>query len=418
MSNNVKLAVLGSNKLVTTINSIVTEIFTGLSPSKIIILKEKTVEEDNELSGKMRELKEVLRYLNVNCEIEVKEIPAGFETWIKEVGKMDFDVIDITPGRKYMAIASYFSSKHSRYTYIKDESKGYRIFGFIPFEEVEVWDLVKRQKIPLKPVNCEAEGDSKLNSEALTSLYNILSMHGEIGVKVKDEVNMERVMKVDEIDEEAKPCYLRSGIWIYKEERELAKVISDQGGNLKLAFDTNMYVNLGRRIKDFGNVIPLESVYNELDRKVKLIQKNSLVKDKVFLLGMESYNEIHNVRPRRVGKQGGDVGILEEIKEVRKEAGNLIFVTGDKTLAEKARVSNTIVMEFKEVERTKEKTRIGEFLECLSRLYKVYLTLNDEEVVEIKYSASLGITPHTSVKTLKRGLSYAKLLEGLSKLIN
>jgi len=79
MSNNVKLAVLGSNKLVTTINSIVTEIFTGLSPSKIIILKEKTVEEDNELSGKMRELKEVLRYLNVNCEIEVKEIPAGFE---------------------------------------------------------------------------------------------------------------------------------------------------------------------------------------------------------------------------------------------------------------------------------------------------------------------------------------------------
>jgi hypothetical protein len=41
MSNNVKLAVLGSNKLVTTINSIVTEIFTGLSPSKIIILKEK-----------------------------------------------------------------------------------------------------------------------------------------------------------------------------------------------------------------------------------------------------------------------------------------------------------------------------------------------------------------------------------------
>ena len=81
------LATLGSNKLVTTLDAIMTEIFTGIRPDKILILSEEA--RDLDLTG-------VMKSFRINAETKVLELGVGINNWREKVKDISIDVADIT----------------------------------------------------------------------------------------------------------------------------------------------------------------------------------------------------------------------------------------------------------------------------------------------------------------------------------
>jgi len=131
-----ELAVLGSNKLVTTTNVIFTEIFTGIFPDKISILSQDSS------NVNFASLKKALKILGIDAEIENKIIGEEFKKWTEFMETYTPDVLDITPGRKIMALSSIYSkSKEIIHVYLKEEEKGYGIFGWVPFTELKVYNI-------------------------------------------------------------------------------------------------------------------------------------------------------------------------------------------------------------------------------------------------------------------------------------
>lgn len=165
-----KLAVLGSNKLVTTTNALLSEIFTGLIQDHVTILSEERPEKDYSY------MKDLVFLFDVEPAIELRKVGRGIGAWRNEASSLAVDVADVTPGRKYTAIALYVYSKASevRYFHVEDERSGYRVFGYIPFQQVEVYNLRSGGKIPFDPpeVKGGAELTSLLSLDSLRAFLN------------------------------------------------------------------------------------------------------------------------------------------------------------------------------------------------------------------------------------------------------
>jgi len=223
------LATLGSDKSVTTINAIMTELLTDIKPRKVIILRETPSNKD------IRDgLRKALSYLGIEAEIQEKVIGEGVTNWRVKVSEKDVDVFDITPGRKYMALVSaeYSKAKEVRYIYLKNESEGYRIFGYVPFQKLKIFNMRTGEEIKLSqpPITKTLDSKSRLDIESLTALYNILSLHGNVKVKVG-----ERYVEEEE-DEFIELCKSRAGVIVYEEEEEIVKA-----EDAFFLADTNVY---------------------------------------------------------------------------------------------------------------------------------------------------------------------------------
>jgi hypothetical protein len=392
-----ELGVLGSNKLVTTTNAIFTEIFTGIVPDKIVILSQDSH------NINFTRLKEALRILGVNAEIEQKTVGEEFEQWTKFMENYSPDVLDITPGRKIMALSSIYSrAKEIRYIYLRREENGYRIFGWVPFSELKVYNIRTRDSITFRPPKTVNSGKVTLNIEGLTSLYNILSLNGEIEINTdyKDE-------------EEDKICKIRSGILKFEEEDQIGEKI--KGGD-KIALDTNVYIKVGHRLGKYkNNIIPLRKVYDELESNAAGSRPDD--RTKKFLLGLSSYRYIHNnsIPPQSNVKKGGDEGIIEEIKEKSRDIGNKWFVTEDNLEYEKANLRGINSIHLKTLRKNMENNVMGSYIQCLSIFSKVRISIKGEEVIDVDHgSPSDGTATVTSIE----GFNYAEVISKIQEFLN
>jgi len=218
------LATLGSSKLVTTLDAIMTELFTGIKPDRILILSEEARELD---------LTNITKPFGINAETKVLELGVGINSWREKVRDISMDVADITPGRKYMAVAvlNYSQAEEVRYAYLREEDKGYHIFGYVPLQEITVFDVRKGTSIPYEPPKTIPNLPEKVNIgvESLKALVNLYSLLGEVDY--------------DQDFEEL--CKLRSGGVRFKEEEKIREYVKK--GYFFLA-DVNAYVNLGDRL--------------------------------------------------------------------------------------------------------------------------------------------------------------------------
>ena len=418
-----KLATLGSNKSVTTINAIMTELLTDIKPSEIYVYRESETKEP--LYG----LKDVLKMLGISSEIHEKVIGEGVTPWREKISQDSIDIFDITPGRKYMALisANYSHAGEVRYVYVKEEeNQGYKIFGYVPFEKLKIFRINDGKEIGINPPPYtigSLDKEAILDVDSLTALYNILKLHGEVKLKIGFDY-------VDDMDDEfIKICEIRSGRLRYKEEEKIKEYLK-----LDTIFvaDTNVYINLGNRIrklfyekeKGFA-LIPSASVYNELEEKLESTQKgdNKLV---VFRLGMDTYKSVHRslipeVEKTEAGekRKSGDVTLKEEAERLKGALPhNVMIVTGDKGIFISSHSVKTL--QLKELYSSKDYD-IGEFLYCLSfsEYYyegrkKLKIELNEEgkEVVEITTNEDYKVR----VRTLDPKYNYAKVLESLREL--
>jgi hypothetical protein len=304
------LATLGSNKLVTTLDSIMTELFTGIKPDKILILSEEARELD---------LTNITKPFGINAETKVLKLGVGINEWREKVKDISMDVADITPGRKYMAIAvlNYSQAEEVRYAYLREEAKGYHIFGYVPLQEITVFDVRRGTSVPYEPPKTIPNLPEKVNIgvESLKALVNLYSLLGEVDY--------------DQDFEEL--CKLRSGGVRFKEEEKVREYV--RKGYFFLA-DVNAYVNLGERLAEITwdrengpRLLPSRSTYNELLRLTKSTQKGE---DPKFFLAMSSYRRIHKQIPVSQFSRGSDVALIEEAKALKRELpAPLAVITSD-----------------------------------------------------------------------------------------
>jgi len=399
------LGVLGSDKLVTTTNAILTEIFTGIRPiDKIIILSEEKTKRD------YTKLKEIVKVIGINSEIEEIELGKGLKSWREKLKNVDIDVADITPGRKYMAysIIAYSKAKEVRYVYIKEESKGYHIFGYIPFNEMEVVNMRTGEKINFDPPQTikGLPNDNELSTTATDALINIYSLLGKVTIE-----NHYREIQEFEIsdpkDENEELCLLRSGFLRYKEEDEIKN--EAQKGSFFIA-DTNTYIKIGPRLKFLTyskigyRLLASRATYNELQNKTSSTQKDEKLYR--FYMGMESYRSSHTP-PISEDRRFGDTNLLEESKRLKSELPDkLVLITADVMLANSARSKGVSTILLRNV--NKGKGDIGVYLNCVKYFTQNSIMVEGKKVAEIpkvrEYEEKIR------VKTIKEELNYPFLL--------
>ena len=357
------LATLGSNKLVTTLDAIMTELFTGIKPDKILILRE-----DNNIT--QLNLLPVLETLGLKSEVEVKVLGEGIKNWREGLKGVNIDIADITPGRKYMAVAvlNYSNAKEIRYAYLKEEDRGYHIFGYVPLSEITVYNIRTGEPIKyeaLKTVKGEKEVTLRVDSlQALLNLYRLLG-------NVEFDYNVS--------PEEEEMCEFRAGFKRFAEEEEIRKLVDDY---LFLA-DTNVYIKLGDRIRGLtwskekgARLLPSKVVYNELLGHTNSTQKGN--EDLKFHLAMGSFRRIHKQLPVSEVRKGGDVGIIEEAKALKKELPDgLAIITADEKLSIAAQSQG--VKSIYLHKKVNGKGYESEFLYCLSAYSRVSILVNGEE---------------------------------------
>lgn len=417
-----KLAVLGSDKLVTTMNAILTEIFTGELPDEIHVLFEDKPKTD------INKIVDIVSLFKKGIKVVPNIIGEGISRWREKVSKLDIDIADVTPGRKYMAVAvySYSKAKEVRYVYIKNEREGYRVFGYIPFSEVSVTELRTGNNIPLKPVNVlnkDPNVINKLSPDSVRALINLHSLQGDVKIRIdSDELKPEEL--IDYVYEnssrnleEYRICGLRSGILRFKEENEIKEYA--KRGYVILA-DTNVYINLGMRLreltysKEFGSMLlPTKAIYNELQNKTISTQKDkSLMK---FYLANMSFKKLHPPPVPTDFKGIGDVALINEAKALKSELlYNIAIVTSDSGVMHSASVQVTkdIVGLHDIIKGDLE--GIGEFLYCLSFYKKRIEILVNNKVTATIYGQDI-ISDKVEVKD---NTGYALLLEKEEEFLN
>lgn len=420
------LGTLGSDKSVTPLNAIMTEIFTGLKPTKIKIYRETPPIKQNVTSS----IEKALNYLGLKTEVTEEIVGEGVKVWRERMGSVNVDVFDVTPGRKYMAYiaANYSSSNEVRYIYIRNENEGYKVFGYIPFNNITVFDLRTGNEIKIdKPPLTNDKEPSLLDAESLTALVNILKLHGDDKDSVKIKIGDR---DVDEIEDDfIKLCETRSGKITYREEDELRKLM--QQDYFFLA-DTNVYINLGNRLKKLLydknkglTLLASISTYRELKDKLNSTQKTEeLIR---FRLGMLTFKNIHWSVISQLEDKGkfGDVKIKEEVRMVKSVIpNNVALITGDRGIV----ISST---DFKTISlrntRRLDQFDVGEFLLCLSFsdvYYKfkkevgdrnLYIELNGKNVTKLTFDTD---NEKVLVTPLDGKYNYGKVLEVLSEAIH
>ncbi|BCU69806.1 hypothetical protein [Stygiolobus caldivivus] len=392
------LATLGSNKLVTTVDAIMTEIFTGVRPDKVLVLSEEP---------RIVELGEVFKAFGLDPQTEVKALGVGVKEWREKLKEIDIDVADITPGRKYMAVSvlNYSNAKEVRYAYLREEGEGYRVFGYVPLKEITVYNVRTGEVVPFEPpktVNGLPK-KAEIGVESLRALYNLYSQLGDVDY--------------DEIGDEDKDrmCKFRAGFLKFKEEEEVRKLVSQ--GYFLLA-DTNVYITLGERLgrlcwnKELGfRLLASRSTYGELLNYTKTTQKGE---DPKFFLGMSAYRHIHRQPP--VGQVGGsDVKFIEEAKALKKEIPDpLAVITRDqgvKRSADSQGVKAVLLSETKKGEGD-----IGQLLFCESFYRDVEIRVNGElfaKVLKSKFPEERKV----EVEVMKAEYNYPYVLSKLEEVL-
>ncbi|AHC51994.1 hypothetical protein SUSAZ_08660 [Sulfolobus acidocaldarius SUSAZ] len=424
-----KLAVLGSDKLVTTANAVLTEIFTGVIPDEIVILSE------DHPSKSVEGIKELVSYFGVTPTVRTEVIGEGIEKWRQKVSEIEVDVTDITPGRKYMAtsVYAYSKAKHVRYVYVKNESSGYRVFGYIPFNEIKVFDMRSGETVEWDPpmIARSHEKSVYLTNESLNALINIYSLLGKVKISLnRDSYTIEELVKYvhDSNDEEISICGFRSGFLRYREEKDLKENV--EKGYFTVA-DTNVYIRLGFRLryltysKTYGRrLLPSKATYNELNNKVTSTQKDKSIFK--FNLAMATFNKLHPP-PISVGNLGsGDIPLVKETVTLKSYLPeSVVLVTADSSVNRLASSSNIKTVYLNIVEKARSGD-IGEFLHCLSfyvdhnfEIKEIGIEVNDKIAMKIKKQDANKVLSEglTEVQVVSENLNYASLLQTEEKLI-
>jgi hypothetical protein len=389
------LATLGSNKLVTTLDAIMTELFTGIRPDKILILSEEARELD---------LTKIMKSFGINAETKVLELGVGINNWREKVKDISIDVADITPGRKYMAIAvlNYSQAKEVRYAYLKEEGKGYHIFGYVPLQEITVYDVRKGTSVSYDPPKTVPNLPKKVDIEveSLKALVNLYSLLG----------------KVDYDEDFEELCKLRSGDIRFKEEEEIRRYVKK--GYFFLA-DVNVYVNLGERLakitwaKEIGpRLLASRSTYNELLRLTRSPQKGE---DPKFYLAMSSYRRIHKQVPVSESSRGSDVALIDEAKALKKELpAPLAVISGDLGVRRVGMSQGVEVILLHD--KVKGQRDVGELLFCESFYKNIEISVNGEPFARILKS-NFPDKRKVTVETLKAEYNYAYVLSELEEIM-
>jgi hypothetical protein len=389
------LATLGSNKLVTTLDAIMTELFTGIRPDEILILSEEARELD---------LTNIMKSFGINAETKVLELGVGINSWREKVKDISIDVADITPGRKYMAIAvlNYSQAKEVRYAYLKEEVKGYHIFGYVPLQEITVFDVRKGTSVSYDPPKTVPNLPKKveIEVESLKALVNLYSLLG----------------KVDYDEDFDELCKLRSGGVRFKEEEKIREYVKK--GYFFLA-DVNVYVNLGERLAEITwdrengpRLLASRSTYNELLRLTKSTQKGS---DPKFFLAMSSYRRIHKQIPVSEFNRGSDVALIEEAKALKKELpAPLAVISGDMGVRRSGMSQGVEVILLHD--RMKGQPDVGELLYCGSFYRDIEISVDGVPFAKVLKS-DFPDEKKVTVETLKSEYNYAYVLSQLEEIM-
>ena len=395
---------MGSDKLVTPTNAVLTEVFTGVKPDKVIVLAEEQPRAD------VTRLAEVLDVLGINAEIAVKVIGTGVKAWREGVTDLDLDMVDVTPGRKYMAYAvlAYSRARDVRYVYLKEESKGYHMFGYVPFDEVKVYDMRTGEEVPFDPP--KTRGDlpkkSNLTPEGLTSLVNLYSLLGKVEVSTEPDPSV----KEDIYEEGERLCKIRAGFLRFEEENQIRKLAESS----YFIADTNVYIVLGTRIarlvwanRSF-RLLPSKSVYKELSAKTESTQKDEFpVK---FYLGMQAFRELHPKLPE-IDRRFGDIALLHEVKALKSDfPENIVLITGDKGLVNAARSQGVKCVHLSKLVKS-EDGDWGEYISCMRFFANVKVTVDGREAAVVRRTTDLE--QYTEVEAVDLNHNYPKVVDKL-----
>ena len=402
------LGVLGSDKLVTPTNALLTEVFTGVKPDKVVILAEEQPKAD--VTG----LRDVLSVFGLNPEVSVKVLGTGVKAWRDGLRDVELDLADVTPGRKYMAYAvlAYSRARDVRYVYLKEESKGYHMFGYVPFDEVTVYDMRTGEEVPFDPPRTRGDfpRKSSLTPEGLTSLVNLYSLLGKVEVSTEPDPGV----KEDIYEEGERLCKTRAGFLRFREEEEIRKLAESS----YFIADTNVYINLGSRISRLVwanrsfRLLPSRSVYRELSAKTESTQKDEFpVK---FHLGMQAFRALHPKLPE-VDRRFGDIALLHEVKALKSDfPENIVLITGDKGLVNAARSQGVKSVHLsKLVER--DDGDWGEYISCMRFFANVKVTVDGREVAVVRRTTD--VKPYTEVEAVDLDFNYPKLVEKLEEFL-
>ncbi|BFH74166.1 PIN domain-containing protein [Sulfurisphaera javensis] len=390
------LATLGSNKLVTTTNAILTEVFTGLKPDEIVILAEEQSKRD------YSKIAEILKVLGINAKVTEKIMGRGIEEWRNKLKDLKIDVADITPGRKYMALAVYtYSNAHEiRYIYLEKEEEGYRIFGYAPFTDVRIYDLRNSSLISYDPPQTIKGGNKnvELGREGIRALLNLYLLLGnEIVLNLKSEEGSisltydgNKLSEISQLANEYKTCLVRSGFFVYEAEDNIKRLASDKD-NYFIA-DVNVYINLGNRlsnlIKNGNQILFSSSTYSELENMLNTTQKND---KKLYIgnLGMDSFKKIHNTIPAGYvnKKLGSDIKLIKEAMDLKGHYPNVILLTCDQGVYNSAHQKIKTVL-LKELRNGKGS--VEELIYCLRYFADIDLEINGKVYATIKRERMYG----------------------------
>ncbi|AOL17876.1 hypothetical protein BFU36_12965 [Sulfolobus sp. A20] len=398
--------------MVTPTNAILTEVFTGILPDEIYILSE-----DSKNQQKIPLISQMLSLFGKEVKVKSEVVGEGVEKWRNYVSNLDVDIADITPGRKYMAISVYAYSKANevRYVYIKNESQGYKVFGYIPFDQVKVIDVRQGTQVPFNPIDVKKGKDTyDLSDDSIRALINIYSLLGEVKIVIDGiEVNdLREYVKESEAykrgENEVLLCATRAGLLRYKEEEDIVK--KARQGSFFVA-DTNVYIKLGTRIsnliydREYGRrLLPTRTIFNEIDNYAKSTQKGE--KQVIFQLASYTFRSLHAPPLATESNNVGDVEFVNETKKLKGELDHVTLITADQGVANSAKSRGVDVI-FLDKLTDGNLDGIGEFLHCLSIFRKrIEIKVNNKSMGEILNQKV--IDPKAKVKD---HTNYAYLLE-------
>ncbi|PSN96571.1 hypothetical protein B9Q09_02030 [Candidatus Marsarchaeota G2 archaeon ECH_B_SAG-C16] len=402
-----RLGILGSDKLVTTTNALMYEVFAGVVPDEMVIFTEDPPKTTFD------KLSEALLLLGVKPKIRYVVLGEDFSKWGEAFSQVD--IVDVTPGRKITALIAASTTKGKvRYAYLKEEVRGYRVLGYVPLQQIRLIELPAFKQVAMSAKHTVSVGEATLDREGLTAMYNLYTLLGEVSFSfgslpipvTLEELLRNKVTLTQEDQQYFNTCIKRAGYIQYKEEKEIAQTQDT------LTFDTNVYIELGERVlRKARKTHPLRSVYDELDRVSLGYNKRPTPNEAKFLLGMADYTLIHGAPPPSYTKRSGDVGIIEEAMELKKHLEALTLVTLDQALAQRAKARGIRTIHLHTLR--KAQGDVGELLRTLAQYTDIQIYIGSEQVASVKRED----TNTLRVAALEPQHNYARLVQILQKFI-
>ena len=238
-----RLGILGSDKLVTTTNALMYEVFAGVVPDEVVIFTEDPPKTTFD------KLSEALLLLGVKPKIRYVVLGEDFSKWGEAFSQVD--IVDVTPRRKITALIAASTTKGKvRYAYLKEEVRGYRVFGYVPLQQIRLIELPMFKQVAMSAKHTVSVGEATLDREGLIAMYNLNTLLGEVSFSfgslpipvTLEELLQNKVTLTQEDQQYFNTCIKRAGYIQYEEEKEIAQTQDT------LTFDTNVYIELGERV--------------------------------------------------------------------------------------------------------------------------------------------------------------------------